>query len=220
MKRITLTFTLAVALVLIVAGCGAAVVTSSSGASESSTLPAATTTSVGVSAADTTSTGDGASSPSVTGPAGSMAFSEYAKRFGDLLDALKTPGTLPFSVLTADQVTPLFGSLALVVPTDAQGFRLANGDIVVLFGATSIHDVGGQDMSTAEAEQELVKAFTSAYGGDGREVVSFVNGGTVAALDFGYLVASKNDAKKLGMMALDTREAPTLDDVITQFQEK
>jgi len=149
-----------------------------------------------------------------------MAFSEYAKRFGDLLNALKSPGTLPFSVLTADQVTPLFGSLAPVVPTDAQGFRLANGDIVVLFGATSIHDVGGQAMSAAEAEQELVKAFTITYGSDGREVVSFVNGGTVAALDFGYLVASKNDAKKLGMMALDTREAPTLDDVIAQFQQK
>ena len=55
--------------------------------------------------------------------------------------------------------------------------------------------------------------FMSAYGGEGREVFAH------SYADYGYLVASKDYAKKLGIMAMVARDAYSLEAAIATVQD-
>jgi hypothetical protein len=106
-------------------------------------------------------------------------------------------GILPYVVLSHEEAASVFGSQTQVDETNVQGFRLANGDTIVLYAAPLVPSK---------------EVFTQAYGGEGRKI-------SARSYDrFGYLVASKNYAEKLGEMALVAAVAPTLEDAIASVK--
>lgn len=176
------------------AGCKETTTTTTSTAVTSSSTLAPVTSSSTSSTTQLTSTSGTLASTRTTGPAGYVPFPALVSQYGSLLEAPKLPGTLPYSVLEAGELASIFETLNPDQLKDMQGFRLANGDTVVLVAAPSVPSV---------------EAFTSTCGGDGREIFTrFFD-------DFGYLVASKDKARTLRNMALVADQGQTLEGAIS-----
>ena len=94
-----------------------------------------------------------------TTAAGATPFPMLLYHYGRLLDMLEVPGTLPYAVLGADQLAPIFKDMVPDSVTGAQGFQLANGDTVILFATKA-----------GPAWDQVIKAFTDTYGDEGHEV--------------------------------------------------
>lgn len=140
-----------------------------------------------------------------------MGFPEYATRVGYVLESLSLPGTLPYSLVEAQQVTTIFQDLVPIDTAEVQGFGLANGDSLVLFGVTVVSS-HSEEQTRQDAERELMEAFTAQYGGDGRLVIARFEP------SFSYLIASKDWAEHLDIIARETRHAPTVSDVVSRIQ--
>jgi hypothetical protein len=114
--------------------------------------------------------------------------------YGRLLDMLEVPGTLPYAVLGADQLAPIFKDMVPDSVTGAQGFQLANGDTVILFATKA-----------GPAWDQVIKAFTDTYGDEGHEVTEYLG------WHWGYLIASKVYAEDLAMLATIAYEVQDLE---------
>lgn len=126
--------------------------------------------------------------------AGAMPFPMLIDHYGRLLDMLEVPGTLPYSVLGANQLAGIFKDMVPDYVTGAQGFQLANGDTVILVATR-----GGPPWDHA------IKAFTDGYGAEGREVAEHLFDG------WGYLVASEAYAEDLALLARTAYEVQDLE---------
>jgi hypothetical protein len=129
-----------------------------------------------------------------TTAAGATPFPMLIDHYGRLLDMLEVPGTLPYSVLGANQLAAIFKGMVPDSITGAQGFQLANGDTVILVATR-----GGPPWD------QVIKAFTDGYGGEGREVAEHLFDG------WGYLVASEVYAEDLAMLATIAYEVQDLE---------
>lgn len=185
------------AIAFLAAGCDKAT-TTTTGSVETSLTPLAPSTSPSVSSTNEPASTSAAPSTTPTTSAGGLPFPELVHRYRSLLETVIAPGILPYSLLPAGEVASLFEPQTPVNETNVQGFRLANGDTVVLYAPPLV--------SSNEA-------FTSAYGGGGREVFAY------SYSDYGYLVASKDYAKKLGIMVMVARDAPSLEAAIATVQD-
>jgi hypothetical protein len=132
-----------------------------------------------------------------TAPAGYVAFPVLVAQYASLLDALEMPGTLPYSVLQSGELTSIFKTLSPEQLKDTRGFRLANGDTVVLVAAPWVPSV---------------EAFTTSCGGDGRDVITYFYN------DYGYLVASKDYARTLRNAAIVVGQGQTLEGAIASVK--
>ena len=103
-------------------------------------------------------------------------------------------GYLPYTVLGANQLAPIFNDMVPDSVTGAQGFQLANGDTVILFATKA-----------GPAWDQVIKAFTDTYGDEGREVTEYLG------WHWGYLVASKVYAEDLAMLATIAYEVQDLE---------
>jgi len=82
---------------------------------------------------DTTTTVSSVSSTSTTLAPGAMTFDTCTDRFETLIRRESLPGTLPYSLMAAEDVAWLCGAATQLTVTEAQGYRFANGDVVLLF---------------------------------------------------------------------------------------
>lgn len=184
------------------AGCGRAA-TNTAGSVESSSTTQAPTTSASVSSTSELLSTSAAPTSTPTTIAGGLPFPMLVSRYGSLLEVVDAPGILPYSSIPPEEVAAIFKTQVPAYEPDVQGYRLANGDAVVIFGAPL----------APPSMTQLTEAFTNTYGGEGREVFAHFYTSS------GYLVASKDYANKLGIMALVASETPTLEQAMAAVQE-
>jgi hypothetical protein len=165
-------------------------------------VESADTSSVTASSSDRATTTTTSPTTAATLPAGAMAFEALADRFAGLLETIKRPGTAPLTVLSREEVAPVFGTSMPGYVPDARGYRLANGDTVVLF-----------QIGTPKSWDSAAEAFRTFYGREGQEVTARFY------TDFGCLVASRQDCDLLHLMAERTREAPELWQAVAEFTD-
>lgn len=197
---ITLLAAAVVAGLLALAGCA--------GSESTTTVPTGTSSQAAVAGPTSLQTSDLATtattSPTTTEtlPPGAMAFEGLAERFGRLLESIKRPGTMPLTVLRKEEVAPIFGTSMPDNMPEARGYRLANGDAVVLF-----------QIGTPGSWDSAIEAFRKVCGGQGQEITAR------SYTDFGCFVASRQECDLLQLMAERTREAPELWQVVAQFKD-
>lgn len=183
------------------AGCNGTTTTTTDGVRNSLATVAPTTSASGSSTSEASSTSAApGSTPTTSG--GAVSFAELVNRYSSLLEVVEAPGILPYTLLPSEEVGSVFKTQSPSYEPDVQGYRLANGDTVILFGASS----------APPSMTRLTEAFTSAYGGEGRELFAHFYTSS------GYLVASKDYAYKLGVMGLAASEAPSLQDAVMVVQ--
>jgi hypothetical protein len=125
---------------------------------------------------------------------GVMSFDTLQDRFRILLEREKLEGTLPYESMPSDDVAWLLDSSSPVGATETQGYRLANGDLVILFFVEPATD----QVASASA---LDRAAQQRYSQEGRTVNTSVDG------DFGFIVVSGSQWRELRRLALWAREA-------------
>jgi hypothetical protein len=188
MARLAILGTLIVFLVAIaMPGCAGKVTTTTS--------LAPTTTSLA-----TTST-SGQSSSTAAGPTttAGMPWQEVVSRFTKGVTEANLPGTLPYSMLPEDEVAWLLSKESPVHPTSTTGFRFANGDLVILFGASMLlRPDSPNDVRKAlsDAQKALQKMAEARYQVSGKTVQ--VN---IFELTFGFVVVAGQDAEELWGLA-------------------
>jgi hypothetical protein len=160
--------------------CSGGATTTTSSAVPTTTTLAPSTTSTSISQLPIWSYTSMSTPPTL---AGLTPFPMLLDHYGRLLDMLEVPGTLPYAVLGADELAPIFKNMVPDSVTGAQGFQLANGDTVILFATNA-----------GPAWDQVIKAFTDTYGGEGREVTEHLSD------DWGYLAASKVYAEDFAML--------------------
>lgn len=172
---------------------------SSEAATTSSALPTATTPAPSTTSTSISQAPIWAFTPTSTPPtaAGATPFPVLLDHFGRLLDMLSVPGTLPYAVLGAGQLAPIFKDMVPDYVTGAQGFRLANGDTVILVATR------GNPLW-----DHAVKAFTDGYGAEGREVAEHLFD------DWGYLIASDEYAEDFALLARTAYEVQDLESAL------
>lgn len=139
---------------------------------------------------DTTTTVSSVSSTSTTLAPGAMTFDTCTDRFETLIRRESLPGTLPYSLMAAEDVAWLCGAATQLTVTEAQGYRFANGDVVLLFFC----DPPVENSSPAP-QQALAAAAKERYTRNDEEIWAFV--GDV----FGYVIVSKEYRSQLGTFA-------------------
>ena len=127
---------------------------------------------------------------------GYISFDGLTRVFEGLIEQKDLPGTLPYSVLPAGELTWLYqNALPITIRSNqVKGYRFANGDVAILF---FIDPAGGKHGDYRAAERALAAIARNTYRKDD---------GTVAACipfdnDFAYLVVSKDYASQLGRLA-------------------
>jgi hypothetical protein len=123
-----------------------------------------------------------------------MSFKTLLERFHILLERERLEGTLPYESVSPGDVAWLLESDSPVCPIEVQGYRLANGDLVVLFFVDPAPD---QEASAAA----LQEAARQRYSQQGVTVTTVVDG------DFGFVVASRGHSRELRRLALWARDA-------------
>jgi hypothetical protein len=188
-----------VALVITAVSCSDSTISATAGVSASVNAIASTTSSAAP-AADETGTTSPAPTRTPTTAAGGTLFPELVSRYSTLLGVVHMPDIRPYSLLSAAEVASVFVSQTSIVDTKVQGYRLANGDTVVIYEKPYV------------ASDE---AFALAYGGEGREVFAR----SYPYTDYGYLVASKDYAENLGLMVDLANNIYSLDAAITEVEQ-
>lgn len=145
---------------------------------------------------DTTTTVSSVSSTSTTLAPGAMTFDTCTDRFETLIRRESLPGTLPYSVMADEEVAWLSEAAPQVTITQARGYRLANGGLVLLFFC----EPPAEDPSSAPA-QALTAAAKDRYTRNDEETWAFI--GEV----FGYVIVSKEYRSQLGTFAQWARSA-------------
>jgi hypothetical protein len=185
--RLVFAFTV-VTLLLWLSACANGTTTSS----QSSLSPAGGTTQ-GATSSSTTASVDSSTTVTTLAP-GVMSFDTLQDRFRILLEREKLEGTLPYESMPSDDVAWLLDSSSPVGATETQGYRLANGDLVILFFVEPATD----QVASASA---LDRAAQQRYSQEGRTVNTSVDG------DFGFIVVSGSQWRELRRLALWAREA-------------
>ena len=131
---------------------------------------------------------------STTLPPGVMTFDTCASIFEKLLERKQPAGTLPFSVIAPGELTWLSADAVPVTITHAKGYRLANGDIVILFFYAPY--LRG-DASFRAAEQAITGVAKKHYAQTRKDVYAYFP----YIDEFGYVVATNDPASPLGRLA-------------------
>jgi hypothetical protein len=139
-----------------------------------------------------------ASATSTTLPPGVLTFDALAGRFEQLVEKEDIAGTLPYSVLPLAEVAWIVDAAPPLSVTDVTGYRLANGDVVLLFFVEP--QFGGSGVYE-EATKALTVAAETRFGAGDDGLRAFVDG------DFGYVVVSEDDLSDLTRIALWARIA-------------
>ncbi len=132
-----------------------------------------------------------------------VTFDTFTERFGALLTQRKLAGTLPFSPIPTEDLTWLSEAAHPLTVTDLKGYKLANGDIVVLFYTrpsffTSTQ--AEQDTVFPAGDESITMALRQRYPGSTFLIVD---------LDFGYLVVSQEYGDELRNLADTARLGST-----------
>jgi hypothetical protein len=144
---------------------------------------------------DTTTTVSSGSSATTLAP-GAMTFDTCIDRFETLIQRESLPGTLPYSIMGTEELAWLCEAAPQVGFTQAQGYRFASGDVVLLFFCDP--PVGNASPSL---QQALTTAAMDRYARSDEEIWAFVDA------SFGYVVASREYRSQLGTLANWARSA-------------
>ncbi len=140
-----------------------------------------------------------ASSTSTTLAPGQMTFDTLTQRFERLVGMEDLPGTLPYTLMTAEEIAWIWEATASAEIEHARGYRFTNGDLVILFfldpKSVDSGDKLGQTLA-ARAEEEYLKSMEGVW--------AFADG------DFGYVVVSDEYRADLGRLAHWARAAHEL----------
>jgi hypothetical protein len=189
MARLAVLATLIVFLVAIaMPGCSGKVTTTTS--------PAPTTTSL----ANTSTSGQSSSTAAGPTTTAGMPWQEVVSRFTKSVTEADLPGTLPYSMLPDDEVAWLLGNDVPVHPTQVAGFKFANGDLVILCGASMLlgrlSDEADIRKAMSDAEKALQKVAEARYQVSGKTVHV-----AIEELNFGVVVVAGQDAEVLWSLA-------------------
>ena len=139
-----------------------------------------------------------ASSTSTTLAPGQMTFDTLTHRFEQLVSMEDLSGTLPYVVMTEEEVAWVWEATASAEIEHARGYRFTNGDLVILF-FLDLKSVDSGDMLGQvgpRAEEEYLKSMEGVW--------AFADG------DFGYVVVSEKYRANLGRLADWARAAHQL----------
>ncbi|MBN1321473.1 MAG: hypothetical protein JXA87_11625 [Thermoleophilia bacterium] len=131
-----------------------------------------------------------ASSTTTTLAPGFITFDTCIDRFETLVQRENLPGALPYSVMAAEELAWLVDFAPQVTITQAQGYRFANGDVVLLFFC----DLPVENPSPAP-QQALSAAAKSRYAANDQDIWAFI------ADKFGYVIVSGEYRSQLGTFA-------------------
>ena len=137
------------------------------------------------------------SATSTTLAPGVMTFDTMIDRFERLISREDLPGTLPYSPMATEELAWLSDAAQPFVVTGARGYRLANGDLVMLFFVDP-----RPWRATDEASRNLVAAAGNRYPRGNEAVWAHLDG------DFGFVVVSLENRRELGRLAQWARQAP------------
>jgi len=138
------------------------------------------------------------SATSTTLPPGIMTFGTLISRFEKLVDHEDLLGTLPYSVMPAEEVAWVAEAVAPLAVTDVQGYEFANDDVVVLFFVEA--RFGGSGIYE-KATRALDSAARDKYVAGDEGPWTHIDG------DFGYVVVSAGYRSELGRLAQWARTA-------------
>jgi hypothetical protein len=167
---------------ILLAGCSFGNKTTSSSettASPTTTLPQSSTLGQ-PDTSETSSTAD-SSGVSTTLSPGFMTLDTLVPIFEKLVERQNLPGTLPFSALPSTETAWLSDGTIPLAVTQAGGYRLANGDKVLLF---FFHVPLGSPQAEQAASKALNITAQQRYASRGEKVLVDIMG------DFGYVVVS------------------------------
>ena len=133
-----------------------------------------------------------------TSPAGYPPFVTLCRTFITLAEQEKLAGTLPLSVMAFDELEWLRQGEVPVTVTDIQGYRLANGDLVIFFLFEKVPL--DETYALSETLRQRVKA---RYGENGK--------GTIFDPSFGYIIVSKDYVNQLNWLVQSDRQRLPLD---------
>jgi hypothetical protein len=119
-----------------------------------------------------------------------MTFDTLTQRFEELVTLRDLAGMLPYSVMSAEDLTWLSEAAPTLTITDQKGYEFANGDLAVLFFCEPVPVDYGD-----EAERSLSSLAGAVYSRSDDEVWAFLTGSS------GYLIVSENYRSKLGTLA-------------------
>jgi hypothetical protein len=201
MKRALALIALAAALAGVsgsIAGCS----------SDTTTTPAESTTSSRGAAAATTHASTTAVEPSTTStlPPGVITFDTFTRRFETLVTRQNLAGTLPLTVMPTEEVSWLSELASRFTVTEARGYRLAEGDVVILFFSTPEL---ASDETFAIADQAITEALREKYPQSAKAIVMF---------EFGYIVISEHYWSELNRLAQMARNGPPVEDYIQKLE--
>ena len=123
-----------------------------------------------------------------------VTFDTFTQRFEALVTERALGGTLPFAQIANDQLTWLSTAAHPLTVTDLKGYRLANGDMVVLFYTTPNFFTGTDRVRTVTfpaADKSITAALRQKYPGSN----------LVVDPDFGYVVVSQQYGDELRSLA-------------------
>lgn len=125
-----------------------------------------------------------------------MTFATLIERFETLLAHEDLKGSLPYAVLPAEEVVWLYETVKPLLVSNARGYRVINGDLILLFYVSPAAGgaAGGADMYQ-DASEALARAAAERYARSEDEIWTFVDG------DFGYVVVSRDNLRDLGRLA-------------------
>jgi hypothetical protein len=135
----------------------------------------------------------GGSGASTTLPPGVIAFGALARSFETLIERENLAGTLPYSIMPQQDVLWLFESGLPMRVTEAKGYRLANGDLAILFFTETV--AGGMESYDA-ASEHLTRVAKDRYPTTDEEVVA-----RIFTMDFGYVLVSRHYQSQLQRLA-------------------
>jgi hypothetical protein len=128
-----------------------------------------------------------------TSPAGYPPFVTLCRTFMALAEQEDLAGTLPLSVMAFDELEWLRQGAVPITVTDVQGYRLANGDLVILF----FFDEVPLD-ETYGLSASLHKSVKARYGESAR--------GAIFDPSFGYVIVSADYANELTWLVESDRQ--------------
>ena len=125
-------------------------------------------------------------------------FTRLCRAFLTSAEQEELAGTLPLSVMTFDELEWLRQGAVPITVTDVQGYRLANGDLVILFLFDNVPSDEAPGLSAT-----LLQRVKTRYGENGK--------GTILDPSFGYIVVSKDYSIQLSLLVQSDRQGLPLD---------
>jgi hypothetical protein len=131
-------------------------------------------------------------------PTAFTAFTRLCRRFLTLAGQEELAGTLPLSAMGFDELEWLRQGAVPITVTDVQGYRLANGDLVILFFFDPVSSGEARGLPAT-----LLQRVKTRYGENGK--------GTILDPSFGYIIVSKDYSNQLSLLVQSDRQGLPLD---------